>query len=115
MPLLFSVKQKTTQEFLNDIIDQLDVLLAEIITDENDFSRFDIVKTKLRELFIQLEKQRVEKAHYEHPMSNDKIDSILAEFISCSDQYLRQPATVVVRFLKILAEHMNEPLIVDLG
>ncbi len=57
MPLLFSVKQKTTQEFLNDIIDQLDVLLAEIITDENDFFRFDIVKTQLRELFIRLEKK----------------------------------------------------------
>jgi hypothetical protein len=48
-------------------------------------------------------------------MSNDEIHSILAEFIFCSDQYLRQQATVVVRFLKILAEHMNEPLIVDLG
>jgi hypothetical protein len=57
LPLLFSVKQKTTQEFLNDIIDQLDVLLAEIITDENDFFRFDIVKTQLRELFIRLEKK----------------------------------------------------------
>ncbi len=206
------VKQKTTQELLNDFTDQFDVLLVEIITDENNFSRFDIGKTKLRELFIQLEKkismlendvdvlksrvlvlermetnvnaiqmgniafqlrnkmirfiksalskraacdeyiyslfgeekfpdltdlikkhdpnltvfglvrsinalkkQRVEKAHDEHPMSNDKIDSILAEFISCSDQYLGQQATVVVRFLKILAEHMNEPLIVDLG
>jgi hypothetical protein len=48
-------------------------------------------------------------------MSNDEIHSILAEFIFCSDQYLRQQATVAVRFLKILAEHMNEPLIVDLG
>ncbi len=28
-------------------------MLAEIITDENYFSRFDIVKIKLRELFIQ--------------------------------------------------------------
>jgi hypothetical protein len=207
-----TVKQKTTQELLNDIIDQLDVLLAEIIPGDNDFSSFDIVKTKLRELFIQLEKkismlendvsvlksrvsaleemetninaihmgniasqlrnkiirfikpsiskraardeyiyslqgeekfsdltdlikrhdpnltvfdlarsinalkkQRVEKAHDEYPMSNDKIDSILAEFISCSDQYLKQQATVVVFFLKILAEHLHEPLIVDLG
>jgi hypothetical protein len=57
LPLLFSVKQKTTQELFNDIIDQLDVFLAEIITDENDFSRFDIVKTRLRELFIRLEKK----------------------------------------------------------
>ncbi len=48
-------------------------------------------------------------------MSNNNIDSTLDEFIFCSDQYLRQQATVAVRFLKILAEHMNEPLIVDLG
>jgi hypothetical protein len=57
-PTAGTVKQKkTTQEFLNNIIDQLNVLLAEIITDENDFSRFDTVKSKLRELFIQLEKK----------------------------------------------------------
>ncbi|CAF4667202.1 unnamed protein product [Rotaria sp. Silwood2] len=43
-----------------------------------------------------LKKQRVEKAHDEHPMSSDEIDSILTEFISCNDQYLRQQATVVV-------------------
>jgi hypothetical protein len=52
-----AAKQKTTQELLNDIIDQVDVLLVETITDENDCSRFDILKSKLRESFIQLEKR----------------------------------------------------------
>ncbi|CAF5051942.1 unnamed protein product, partial [Rotaria sp. Silwood1] len=42
-----------------------------------------------------LKKQRVEKAHDEHPMSSDEIDSILTEFISGNDQYLSQQATVV--------------------
>ncbi|CAF0791675.1 unnamed protein product [Rotaria sp. Silwood1] len=207
-----TVKQKTTQQLLNDIIDQFDALLAEMIADEDDLIRFDIVKIDLRQLFIQMEKnistlendvgvlksrvlaleemesninviqmgniafqllnkmiryikpglskraarderiyslqgeekfpdltdlikkydqkltifdlarsinalkkQRVENAHDEHPMSSDEIDSILTEFISGNDQYLSQQATVVVRFLKILAGHLNEPLIVDLG
>jgi hypothetical protein len=78
--------------------------------DDPNLTVFDLARS-----INALEKHRVEKAHYEHPMSNDKIDSILAEFISWNDQYLRQQATVMVRFLKILAEHMNEPLIVDLG
>ncbi|CAF3058572.1 unnamed protein product, partial [Rotaria sp. Silwood2] len=51
-----TVNQKTTQELLNEIIDQLDVLLAEIITGEDDLTRFNIVKIDLRELFIQMEK-----------------------------------------------------------
>ena len=70
---------------------------------------------KFSDLTAFIKKKRVEKAHYEYPMSNEEIDSIVAELISFSDQYLSQQATVVVRFLKISAEHMNEPLIVDLG
>jgi hypothetical protein len=56
-----------------------------------------------------------ERAHDEHPMSPEQIDSILDEFIADDDdEYLSQQATVVFRFLKILSKHPNEPLIVNL-
>ena len=171
-----SFKEEKTQKIFNEF----DEYLAEIVTDENDLSRFKNVKMKLRELFIEFElkigtlqndvyllkswvsilermesdinaihmgdmgaqlrnkmiryikpnlskraardeqlcsfqKNRIEKAHYEQSMTNDQIDSILNEFLSCNDQYLKEQATLVVRFLKILADHIHELPIVDLG
>ena len=77
---------------------------------EPNFNVFDLARS-----INAVEKNRVEKAHYEQPMTNDQIDSILNEFLSCNDQYLKEQAALVVRFLKILADHMHESPIVDLG
>jgi hypothetical protein len=76
---------------------------------EAKLSVFDLVRS-----INVLKKEHVEKAHDEHPISDGEIDSILAGFISCNDQYLNEHAKVVVGFLKILAGHLNESCIVDL-
>jgi hypothetical protein len=61
-----------------------------------------------------LQRARVPKAHDETPLSNLDMDSILQEYFSNSDQESKQAATMVVHFLKILSNHLKEPLIVDL-
>jgi hypothetical protein len=62
-----------------------------------------------------LKRQRSKFAHDETTISSKNIDAILQEFISCNDEYLNEQAKTIVYFLKLLAELMQEPLIVDLS
>jgi hypothetical protein len=62
-----------------------------------------------------LRKERVQKAHNEEPLSAEQLDIVLAEFVKSHDPYLAEQATVVVKYLKVFAETLNEPLIVDMG
>lgn len=57
---------------------------------------------------------RATKAHDEAPMSVEEIEELLASYISSNDKYLGEQATVVVHYLKIMAQNMHEPLIVNL-
>jgi hypothetical protein len=57
---------------------------------------------------------RMFKAHNETPMSDSDVDIVLREYEAQSDEYSKQAASTVVRFLKMLSEHLKEPLIVSL-
>jgi hypothetical protein len=57
---------------------------------------------------------RMSKAHNETPMSEAEIEMVLHEYEVRSDDYSREAARTVVRFLKIFSEHLKEPLIVSL-
>ena len=61
-----------------------------------------------------LRKERVQKAHNEEPLSAEQLDIVLAGFVKSHDPYLAEQATVVVKYLKVFAETLNEPLIVDM-
>ena len=212
------VGNTNTQELLNKIIEEIDVLLAEVCTNLSDINRFDVIKGDLRALFNELQKdiwslknemgvmknefcamrarvskletvecdvnvirmgnlgtqlrnkmirfikpelskraardefldhlqgeakftnlselikrhdpnltvfdiarainslskERARKAHQEDPIPSETVDVILSEFISSHDEYLGEQAILVVRFLKLLAESLHEPLIVHL-
>ena len=62
-----------------------------------------------------LQRARVWKAYDETPLTSSDVDSILQEYASTADQESKQAATMVVHFLKIFSNHLNEPLIVDLS
>ena len=207
-----TVIARSSQELLNDIVEQLDILLIETLIDTSDIERFDLVKRDLRELFTTLTKEisslknevgtlkvqlsRIEimetnasiiqmghianqlrnkmirfikptlsiraardeylqsvqsekrfadltnliqthdptmtvfdvarsitaltkqsatKAHDEKPMPIENIEEVLCNYVSSTDRYLGEQAKIVVRYLKILAQNLREPLIVDLG
>ena len=57
-------------------------------------------------MYVPSLKQGVEKAHDDNPLVNNAIDSISVKSISSHDQYLKKQE-MVVRFLRILVEHMN--------
>ena len=50
------VGHTNTQELLNKIIEEIDVLLAEVCTNLSDINRFDVIKGDLRALFNELQK-----------------------------------------------------------
>ncbi|CAF4164804.1 unnamed protein product [Rotaria magnacalcarata] len=58
---------------------------------------------------------RVSKAHEEVPMSESEVDMVLYDYAAQCDEYTKQAASTVVRFLKILSEYLSEPLIVNLA
>ena len=58
---------------------------------------------------------RVSKAHDETPMSETDIDAVLREYGENSDAYSAEAARTVVRFLKLFADYLKEPLVVSLS
>jgi hypothetical protein len=62
-----------------------------------------------------LMKRRAIKAHDEMSIPVKNIEHVLDNYVAANDQYLGEQAMVVVKYLKILADDLHEPLIVDLG
>ena len=58
---------------------------------------------------------RVSKAHKDDEISEAEIDEVLNHFLLNCDEYSKEAANTVVRFLKIMSERLEEPLIVNLA
>jgi flagellar hook-basal body complex protein FliE len=52
-----TTSEMTNQKKLNDISDEFEILLNEAVSNINDLQKFDLIKEKLRQLFVHLEKR----------------------------------------------------------
>ncbi len=57
-----------------------------------------------------------QKLMKKHPFpSESEIDTVLHDYAAQGGEYSKQAANTVVRYLKLLSEYLNEPLIVSLA